>query len=211
MLQTILSQTAAFLVTTVGAWGYWGIFILMLIESTFLPIVPAELVLVPAGFLISVGKMSFIFALLFAVIGSLSGALINYFLALYLGRRTIDKLVAKWGKFLFVSPDSLLKSDKYFEEHGAITTLIGRLIIGVRHFISLPAGFTKMNLGKFCVYTSIGAGIYGAILLYLGYLLGNNLDLVKQNMVLITYILFLILAIAIILYILIRIIKTRKK
>ena len=117
MLQNILNQIAIFLVNTMGVFGYFGIFILMLIESTFLPLVPAELVLIPAGFLVSTGKISFVLALIFAVLGSLAGALINYFLALYLGRRTVDRLVSRWGKFLFISEDSLSKSDKYFKEH----------------------------------------------------------------------------------------------
>lgn len=210
MLQNILASTANFLVTAIGSLGYPGIFILMAIESTFIPLVPAEIVLLPAGFLISIGKMSFILALIFATLGSLAGAMINYYLALHFGRRTTDHLMSKYGRFLLISKNTLLKSEKYFEEHGAITTMIGRLIIGIRHFISLPAGFAKMNKFKFCIYTSIGAGIYSAFLLYLGYLLGNNLELVKQNVSYIMPAIILTLAIVVLSYIIINICKKRR-
>lgn len=210
MLENTITSIANFLVTVIGSLGYFGIFILMAIESTFLPLVPAELVLLPAGFLVSLGKMSFILALIFSTIGSLAGALINYYLALHLGRRATDHLVSKYGRFLLISKNTLLKSEKYFEEHGAITTLIGRLIIGIRHFISLPAGFAKMNKLKFCVYTSIGAAIYSAFLLCVGYLLGNNLQLVRQNISYIMPIIILVIAITIISYMIINIMKKRR-
>ena len=209
MLQDILNSIAGFLVSFIGSLGYLGIFLLMAIESTFLPLVPAELVLIPAGFLVSIGKMSFPLALLIAILGSLAGAMINYYLALKLGRRAINHLVAKYGKFMFIDNDTLLKSDRYFRNHGSITTFFGRLIIGIRHFISLPAGFSRMDIKKFSIYTSIGAGIYSAILLYLGYVLGNNIALIKQNLNIVTYVVIAVLVLFIIGYIIVK--KRRKK
>ena len=196
-----------FLVAFAGSLGYLGIFILMTIESSFIPF-PSEVVLLPAGLLIAQGQMSFSLALLFAIAGSLAGALVNYYLALYLGRKLTDKLVVKYGKFFFLTEASLKKSEDYFNEHGSITTFVGRLIPVIRQLISLPAGFAKMNMTKFCIYTGLGAGIWSFVLLYLGYLFGKNLNLIKENLNIITFWTILICAILVLIYI---ITKMRKR
>lgn len=180
--------------------GYIGIFIGMTIESSFFPF-PSEIILIPAGALVAKGEMTFLFVFLAGLLGSLLGALINYFLALFLGRAAANVLVAKYGKFLFLSEKKLKKSDNYFKKHGQVTTFIGRLIPGIRQLISLPAGFSKMNLFKFCLFTAIGAGLWTAILIYIGYLFGNNYEMIKQNL---TLILLLFSFIVAIIYILIR-------
>jgi len=185
MLSEFLNQAFSFIINLVGSWGYAGIFILTAIESSFLPL-PSELVLPPAGFLVSTGKMSGILVLIFAIFGNLTGALFNYFLALLLGRPLLEKLVHRYGKYVLVNEESFKKSEDYFKHHGSITTFLGRFIPGVRHLISLPAGFSKMNLFKFSLYTALGAGIWSAILIYLGYLFGNNQGLIKNNMTTIT-------------------------
>lgn len=197
-----------FLVNFADSLGYLGIFLLMSIESSFIPF-PSEVVLLPAGLLIAQGQMSFVLALLFAIFGSLVGALVNYYLAMHLGRRLTDKLVVKYGKFFFLTEASLLKSENYFQEHGSITTFVGRLIPVVRQLISLPAGFAKMNLTKFCFYTSLGAGIWSFILLYLGYIFGKNLDLIKENLNLITFWTILICSILVLIYIIDKIRKRK--
>jgi membrane protein DedA with SNARE-associated domain len=182
------------LLTLINQLGYFGIFIGMTIESSFFPF-PSELIMVPAGALIAQGKMSTLTVFLAGTLGSLAGALINFFIALTLGRKAVDLLVSKYGNCIFLSKEKLKSSDKYFKEHGEITTFVGRLIPWVRQLISIPAGFSKMNLFKFCLFTSLGAGIWVAILMYVGYILGNNPSLVSSNLTIITLIIALIIII----------------
>ncbi len=185
MLLEIFDGVMQFIFATVGSLGYFGIFLLMAIESTIIPF-PMEIILIPAGALAAQGEMNFVFILVAAILGSIVGALINYYLAYFIGRRGLNRLVHKYGKFVFMYEDSVVKSERYFEKHGDITTFIGRLIPGIRSFVSLPAGFAKMNLTRFVFYTGLGAGIWAAILIYLGYLFGNNMDLIRENLNVIT-------------------------
>lgn len=169
----MLADLAQWLLATVSEWGYLGIFLLMAVESSFIPF-PSEIVLVPAGVLIADGKMSLYIVFLFAILGSLFGALINYYLAKLVGRRFLDR----YGKYFFVSQLSLKKMDNFFENHGHISTFTGRLIPGIRQLISIPAGLSKMNLKLFLVYTGAGAGVWSVILIAVGYFIGKNQELI---------------------------------
>lgn len=169
------------ILATVHDWGYTGIFVLMALESTVLP-VPSELVLIPAGYLAHQGQMNFWLIILASTFGSLLGASVNYVFALWLGRPFLER----WGRYFFVRPELLHKTDAFFIKHGAVSTFTGRLIPGIRHLISLPAGLTRMNPGKFAFYTIIGAGIWSAVLTVFGYFLGGNEALIKENQYLIT-------------------------
>ncbi len=208
MIGELFAQIVNSLVSLIDSLGYLGIFILMTIESSFIPF-PSEVVLIPAGVLVAQGKMSFIFVIISGVLGSLAGALINYYLALHLGRALTNKLILKYGKIFFLDSKTLSKSEKYFAKHGQITTFIGRLIPLIRQLISLPAGFAKMNMFKFCFYTILGASFWVIILTYLGLLFGNNMELIKQNINLITIWTLLVAGIIILIYVIIQKRKSR--
>ncbi|MEK6933686.1 MAG: DedA family protein [Nanoarchaeota archaeon] len=208
MLGELFVQIVNYLVSLIDSFGYLGIFILMTIESSFFPL-PSEVVLIPAGVLVAQGKMSLILVVISGVLGSLAGALVNYYLAFHFGRALTNKLILKYGKIFFLNSKSFSKSEKYFAKHGQITTFIGRLIPVIRHLISLPAGFAKMNMFKFCLYTILGSSFWVIILTYLGLLFGNNTELIKQNINLITLWALLVAGIIIIIYIIIQKRKSR--
>ena len=164
-----------FIVETIGSLGYFGIFILMFLESTVFPI-PSEVVMIPAGYLAYKGEMNIYLVVLFGILGSLAGALFNYYFALKFGRT----FLLKYGKYFFVSHETIEKTEKFFKNHGHISTFSGRLIPGLRHYISLPAGLARMNLFVFCLYTTLGAALWVVILTVLGYYLGDNQELIKE-------------------------------
>lgn len=171
----MLSQIINFIVETVGQLGYAGIFIMMFLESSFFPF-PSEVVMIPAGYLAYKGEMNIYFVIFFGILGSLAGGVFNYYFALKLGRR----FLMRYGKYILISEDTILKMEEFFNKHGHISTFFGRLIPVVRQYISLPAGLSGMNLFVFSVFTSLGAGIWVAILAFLGYYLGGNEELIKE-------------------------------
>jgi membrane protein DedA with SNARE-associated domain len=163
------------LVMTIGALGYPGIFLLMAMESSVIPI-PSELIMPPAGYLAQQGQMNMVAAILCGTFGSLAGAYANYFAAHYLGR----PLILKYGKYVWITEEKFAKVEQYFKDHGEISTFIGRLLPVVRHLISLPAGLAGMNHVKFSLYTLAGAGIWVTVLTFIGYFIGANQQLVMQ-------------------------------
>ena len=166
-------------------YNYLIIFVLMTVESSFIPF-PSELVMIPAGYLIAKGKLSFSLSLFAGICGSIFGALINYQLARLLGY----KFLYKYGKYFFISQQRLVKIQKFFLDHGVISTFSGRLIPGVRQYISFPAGLASMNLNKFVFFTFLGSAIWVAILILLGFVFHNNQLLIEENLRLITLIMF---------------------
>ena len=165
----MLERVIDWIVHTVDQWGYTGLVIMMAVESTILPF-PSELALIPAGYLAAQGKMDPVFATLSGAVGSLLGASINYFVSLYFGRPVLERI----GAYVRVTPDKFDAADRYFARHGEITTFIGRLIPGIRHFISIPAGVARMNYARFALYTTLGAGLWSSVLVGIGYWVGNN-------------------------------------
>ncbi len=188
----MIREFAQSLVDLIFDWGYLGIFLLMSLESSFLPF-PSEIVLIPAGYLASKGEMSLGMIMVSALGGSMLGAYINYFLALLLGR----KILMRYGKYFFISQSSMQKMDSYFLKHGAVSTFMGRLIPGIRQLISIPAGISGMNLAVFSTYTALGAGIWAFILVMLGYFIGENQEMIdtylKQIIILVLGLLVLLL------------------
>jgi membrane protein DedA with SNARE-associated domain len=147
----------------------------MALESTVLP-VPSELVLIPAGYLAHQGQMNFGLIVLTSTVGCLVGAAFNYLVALWVGRPFLER----WGRYFFVRPELLHKTDAFFVRHGAVSTFTGRLIPGIRHLISIPAGLARMNPGAFALYTCLGAGLWSLVLTLFGYFLGGNEALIRE-------------------------------
>jgi len=180
-----------FIVDAVAGLGYLGIFFLMLLESSFFPF-PSEVVMIPAGYLVFQGEMNMFVVILCGLLGSLAGALLNY----YIARRWGRSFLLRYSRFLFIDEKRLMKMERFFEKHGHISTFSGRLIPGVRQYISFPAGLAKMNLVNFSLYTSLGAGIWVTILALLGYYLGGKEELLREYL---HYIVLAILAVLVLL------------
>ena len=170
-----MHEAINWLLMTIGALGYPGIFLLMAMESSVIPI-PSELVMPPAGYLAHEGQMSMGIAILCGTAGSLVGAYTNYFAAHYLGR----PLLLKYGRYVWITEEKFAKVETFFHRHGEISTFIGRLLPVVRHLISLPAGLAGMHHWKFCLYTVLGAGIWVTVLTWIGYFIGREQALIMR-------------------------------
>jgi membrane protein DedA with SNARE-associated domain len=171
----ILHDVVTWIVNIVGHWGYTGIVIMMFLESSFF-LFPSEVVIPPAGYLAARGDMSLPLVILAGIAGSILGSLFNYGLAAAWGR----PFFMKYGRYFFVSEASLNRADQFFAEHGHISTFVGRLLPVIRQYISLPAGIARMNLFTFTLYTGLGAGIWVVVLALVGYLVGNNQEMVNR-------------------------------
>jgi membrane protein DedA with SNARE-associated domain len=191
----MLNEIVDFIVQTVGSLGYIGIFLMMFLESSFFPF-PSEVVMVPAGYLAFKGEMSMSLAIISGVLGSLAGALFNYYLAIKFGR----KFLIKYGKYFFVNQETIIKMENFFKVHGPISTFSGRLIPAVRQYISFPAGLAKMNIFLFSLYTSLGATIWVVILVLVGYFIGDNQLLINEYLRYIVIVILLIVAIVLAIY-----------
>ncbi len=171
----MLHEIINWLVTTIGAMGYTGIFLLMALESSIVPI-PSEIIMPPAGYLVQQGQMNMVLVILSGTLGSLFGAYLNYFAAHYLGR----PFLIKYGRYLLITEEHFRQVEEYFASHGEISTFIGRLLPVIRHLISMPAGLAGMSHIKFSIYTLLGAFIWVSILAWIGFFLGHNEALIMQ-------------------------------
>lgn len=150
--------------------NYWTVTLFMAIESSFIPF-PSEAVVPPAAWKAAVsGEMNVFLVVVFATVGALIGALINYYIAFWFGRPIVYKFAnSRFGHMCLIDEAKVQKTETYFDAHGVISTLIGRLVPVVRQLISIPAGLARMGIGRFMLYTTIGAGIWNVILAALGY------------------------------------------
>ena len=166
----------AAIVSIVDSMGYGGIVAAMFLESSFFPF-PSELVLPPAGYLASQGKMELWIVVLLGIVGSILGALFNYWISLRLGR----PLILRFGKYVGLTSRAYDRAEGFFHRHGEISTFVGRLIPGLRQYISLPAGLARMPIGKFVLFTGLGAGIWASVLSLVGYVIGNNQEAIGSS------------------------------
>lgn len=168
-MSELLAQIVSWLVSTVGSLGYPGIVALMFLESSFFPF-PSEVVMPPAGYLARTGEMDIAAVIACGIVGSLLGALFNYWIAIVWGRRFFER----WGRYVLVKPEHLDRAEAFFAKHGHISTFTARLLPVVRQYVSLPAGLARMDLLKFCVCTAAGSGIWVTVLAVAGYMLGGE-------------------------------------
>jgi membrane protein DedA with SNARE-associated domain len=159
----------SWLIDTVSALGYPGLVALMAMESSVIPL-PSELVMPPAGYLAAKGMMDPYLAVLAGAGGSILGALANYAMAVWVG----EPFLRRFGRYMLISGASLDRAEAFFREHGEISTFLGRLVPVVRHLISIPAGISRMRLGRFVLFTGLGAGIWCGVLTYIGWLIGQH-------------------------------------
>lgn len=168
-------ESFAFIQWCLDNLNYWTVTLLMTIESSFIPF-PSEVVVPPAAWLAATGSsdLNIYLVVLFATLGACIGALVNYYLALWLGRPIIYKFVnSRVGHMCLLDEEKLKHAEAYFEKHGSVSTLVGRLIPAVRQLISIPAGLARMRLGKFILFTSLGAGVWNAVLAIIGWSLAK--------------------------------------
>lgn len=164
-----------FIIETASAWGYFGIIVLMTLESCFIPF-PSEVVMIPAGYLAHKGELNLSLCILSGIFGSILGALINYYLCFFWGKG----FVLRYGRFFGITEEKFAKFENFFNKHGEFSTFVCRLLPGIRQYISMPAGLAKMKLVNFIIFTAAGSGIWVSILVFLGYFLGENEELIKE-------------------------------
>jgi len=154
--------------------NYWVITLLMAIESSFIPF-PSEVVVPPAAYkAATTGELNVFLIVLCASVGACIGALVNYYLARYLGRPLVYRFAeSRLGHMCLIDSAKVERAERYFDEHGAIGTFFGRLVPAVRQLISIPAGLARMGLGRFLLYTTLGASLWNAILAAMGWYIGH--------------------------------------
>ena len=169
----MLNHVMDWLIITIGQLGYVGLFLLGFFE--ILPI-PKELVIIPAGYLVHQGKMSFLGVILANGVGTTSGAVLNYWLVRHFGRSLVDR----FGRYFLITDCKIIILERFFQRHGGISIFLGRLIPALRHYLFVPAGLARMSAMKYTFYTAIGIFIWTSVLVTLGYLIGENRELAMR-------------------------------
>ena len=167
-------QSIPFIAWCLEHLNYWVITLLMAIESSFIPF-PSEVVVPPAAYkAATTGELNVFLVVVCATLGACIGALVNYFLARYLGRPLVYRFAeSRVGHMCLIDSAKVEKAERYFDEHGAIGTFFGRLVPAVRQLISIPAGLARMSLGRFLLYTTLGAGAWNTVLAFMGWYIGH--------------------------------------
>ncbi len=203
-----------------GNMNYATITTLMTIESSFIPF-PSEIVVPPAAYVAGIEGSSLhttnsyplnvLLVVLFGTLGAMLGAIINYLLAMWLGRPIIYAFAdSRLGRLCLLSSEKVQKAEDYFNEHGKVSTFVGRLIPGIRQLISIPAGLCKMHFGWFLFYTFLGAGIWNLVLALLGYIAHGQMDLIHAYSHELSIIIIALLGVGILYFIVKAVIKRRK-
>lgn len=175
MIEYILAILSAFIISTISSIGYFGIMLLMAIESAAIPL-PSEIIMPFSGYLVSQGNFSFWLVVLYGAIGNVIGSVIGYYVGFFGGRPVVEK----YGKYFLIRRHEIERAEQWFKDYGQSTVFFSRLLPAVRTFISLPAGIAKMNLGKFIFYTFLGSYPWSLGLTYIGYALGGEWESVKE-------------------------------
>jgi membrane protein DedA with SNARE-associated domain len=165
------------IVDVVHTLGLPGIFFATFLESTFVPI-PSEFTMIPAGYLVYQGKMSLLAVMFFSISGTILGSLVNYYIARLLGR----PIIVRFQKYFFLNDTKMYKIESFFAHHGEVSTFSGRLVPGLRHLISFPAGLARMDVKIFSFYTGLGGGLWMGALTAVGYFIGGKEHLVRRYM-----------------------------
>ena len=189
--------------------NYWTITILMIIESSFIPF-PSEVVVPPAAYKAAAGELNVFLVVLFATLGADIGALINYYLARWIGRPLVYRFAgSRFGHMCLIDREKVDKAERYFDRHGAVSTFVGRLVPAVRQLISIPAGLAKMKLSTFLIFTTLGAGLWNSILAAIGYYLHSVVpeDMLMEKVALysreLSYV-FVVLAVGVVIFLVYR-------
>jgi len=171
MITAILAWLSSLIISVISATGYFGVFILMVLESACIPI-PSEVTMPFSGFLVWEGRFIFWQVVLWGVVGNLVGSIVAYAVGYFGGRKTIEK----YGNYILISTHDLELADNWFKKYGQATVFFSRFLPVIRTFISLPAGIARMDFKKFCFYTFIGCLPWAWFLAYFGVVMGENWD-----------------------------------
>ena len=192
----MISNILVTLLEFVQSLGYVGIFLMTFIEGTFIPI-PSEVTLIPAGYLAATGYFKLYAVLIYGILGTICGALFNYMVAYKYGKQ----IILRFGKYIFLSEKKLKKIEIFFQNHGRFSVFIGRIIPGLKHFISFPAGLAKMNIVIFAIYSGAGGGIWCSALVISGYFIAKNEKELNHYTTHINYVLLSIVVISVVIYV----------